>query len=305
MEATHLNFRGKKLRQFPEEIRRATNLTNLNLDDNAITNFDVLTHLPALEVLHVTNNQIGQIPETIHRLKNLKRLYLTNNHLETIPASICELTELKQLLLARNQLKQLPDQLGNLTKLEILNVFDNQLEYLPGGIGQLERLDYLQLGFNQLKQLPVEIKGLKSLTSMEFFGNRIKQLPPELTQLASLTNLNVAENELERIEHIPSSVIRLSIYANPVKYIDAEILASFKREFDDSVPDYFFYLFIDTGQQEELKINPADFHKPSNRRHLKVLDLQQRRIHWHDIKHVPLEFQEKWQLVQVRFTKEF
>ncbi|MDJ1506048.1 leucine-rich repeat domain-containing protein [Xanthocytophaga agilis] len=294
METTRLNFKEHKLIEFPVEIRNAKNLTNLNLEDNSISiipewlaelqslkviylsnnriqNIDVLTQIPSLEVLHLINNQIRHLPDTIGRLQNLKRLYLTGNQLTSLPIAIGELRQLKHLLLGHNQLKSLPAWIAMLSRLEVLNLFDNQLKSLPTRLGQLEQLTYLQLSCNQLTYLPSGIKGLKKLTHLDFFSHYFEQLPEELMYLDALQHLNIGDNRLKRIEYIPSSVKGLSIYANPLEYIDDQVLISLKQVFANS---YFAYLYIDTQQQANLKIKPEDYERAPHFQHVKVVDLQ-------------------------------
>ena len=89
--------------EIPNEIGSLTNLTYLNLRNNAIS---------------------GEIPPEIGNLTNLSYLDLGSNQLTgEIPPEIGNLTNLKHLSLVGNQLTgEIPSEIGNLTNLEELHL---------------------------------------------------------------------------------------------------------------------------------------------------------------------------------------
>lgn len=112
-----------------------------------------------LDWLDLSNNQIGEIPETLSRLTKLRELYITHNQIKIIPDSLCRLTSLVELNLSGNQIVAIPDALGNLQKLKILDLSDNHIAALPSSLGKIENLEELYLHDNLDLGIPVEILG--------------------------------------------------------------------------------------------------------------------------------------------------
>jgi hypothetical protein len=153
-------------------------------------------------------------------------------------------------------------------------------------------MTYLQLGRNEIDKLPESIESLQSVTTFRIFSNKLKELPPQLSQLKKLNDLNIGDNSITLIENIPSTVRQLSIYANPVDYIDPSIPDRFKESSRESSFDYFF---IDSEQVSALKLEKDQFGHQ-----LKIADLSARKIHWADEKLMPPELIEKWELQRIR-----
>ncbi len=311
MQPQLLNYKGQNLTQFPPSLRENTHISNLNLDnnknssipdwigeftnlkvlylnENQINDIEVLTTLPNLEVLHLSANQINFIPESIANLTHLKRLFINNNHITHLPDTICNLLLLHVLLVANNKLTVIPSCIGQLKQLKTLNLFDNSITAIPKGIANLGSLNYLQLSKNEITELPESIGNIHSVTTFEIFSNELKVLPPQLSQLKNLKSLNIGDNNITRIENIPVDIQRLSIYGNPVDYIDPYILGSFKASSGEFQPDY---IFADNMQVEILNLEK---HKLGSK--LKIVDLPERKIQWMDQNHFPQELITKWEL---------
>ncbi len=121
-----------------------------------------------LTELHLKDNQLSKLPESIGNLTNLTTLNLGSNQLSKLPESIGNLTHLTTLDLSGNpstdlwfgpidnRLTELPESIGNLTHLTRLDLRDNQLSKLPESIGNLAHLTTLVLGWgqDQLSELP-------------------------------------------------------------------------------------------------------------------------------------------------------
>jgi Leucine-rich repeat (LRR) protein len=195
---------------------------------------------------------------------------------------------LRKLLVANNKLTGIPFCLGQLKYLETLNLFDNSITSVPKSIGNLGCINYLQLSQNEITELPESIGNIQSVTTLEIFSNELKVLSPQLSQLKNLKSLNIGDNNISRIENIPDGIQRLSIYGNPVDYIDPYIISSFKASSGESQPDY---IFADNMQVAVLNLEK---HKLGSK--LKMVDLPARKIHWIDQNHFPPELITKWGL---------
>lgn len=99
-----LNLSGKGLTKIPSEIFARSDLEQLDLSMNE------LTDAPQAE---------------IRRLANLKVLNLSGNALTGLPAELGQLQHLEVLDVSNNQLTGLPLELGNLTQLRILDLRGN------------------------------------------------------------------------------------------------------------------------------------------------------------------------------------
>jgi GNAT superfamily N-acetyltransferase len=119
----------------------------LNISEN------ILPHSPdklfALEVLDLSNLNLGYIPKYIRVLKNLKKLYLVNNGLKILPLEIFSLKNLELLWLQDNKLAYLWDEVNNLTKLRELVLYDNDIQKLPTRMN-LQMLTFIALHRNRL-----------------------------------------------------------------------------------------------------------------------------------------------------------
>ncbi|CAA6827622.1 MAG: Unknown protein [uncultured Sulfurovum sp.] len=215
----------------PDLILEFKNLRELDLSwTNAFALPLSLGQLDKLVRLDIYGSQIGSIPETIDKLKNLKILVLSESlgseglpnpnrifglknleyldlsgtELESIPETIGQLTKLKSLSLP-NSLKILPNSIGGLKNLEYLDLSSTELESIPETIGQLTKLKSLSLP-NSLKILPNSIGGLKNLEGLFFEDRRfeysqLESIPETIGQLTKLKSLSLP-NSLKILPNI-------------------------------------------------------------------------------------------------------
>ena len=118
-----MNLSKTKLKEFPADIFKFTNLRELDL----------------------SKNKIDSIPHEIGSFKMLTSLNLSGNNLEMLPDEIGQLSSLTYLNLNRNRILALPSTIGNLSNLEILELWDNELYGIPDQIGNLKKLKALEL----------------------------------------------------------------------------------------------------------------------------------------------------------------
>jgi Leucine-rich repeat (LRR) protein len=119
-ELTLLDLGHNQFSEFPWEIALLKKLKRLYFNHNQliflINNFGLC--FPHLELLHLNDNQIGMLPDSIGHLTHLKDLDLSQNKLVSLPPSFKLLTGLEELNLCNNQLKWLPERFSCLTHLD-------------------------------------------------------------------------------------------------------------------------------------------------------------------------------------------
>ena len=104
-------------------------------------NLDIVSSLYKFKYLDVYFNSINEynldtnnlikIPETIGKLKYLKKLILKRNHLNYLPESIGKLTSLKELDLSYNKFYEIPQIISTIKSLEKLNLKGNKIQKIP------------------------------------------------------------------------------------------------------------------------------------------------------------------------------
>ncbi|NXG73202.1 LRC40 protein, partial [Baryphthengus martii] len=101
---THLDIRNNFLTSLPEETAALTRLQIINLSFNRFKVFpSVLYHIPALETILLSNNQVGSIdPLQLKKMEKLGTLDLQNNDLLQVPPELGNCENLRTLLLEGN-----------------------------------------------------------------------------------------------------------------------------------------------------------------------------------------------------------
>lgn len=286
-QITNLNLENNQISKIPEWIKELTDLKVLYLTGNAINDIHHLTALPSLEVLHLNNNCITHIPDDVTNWTYLKRLFVNGNLLDKLPGSLGQLQELKILLAAENNIENISEDFFSLPNLETLNLFHNRLTHISENLYQLKRLNYLQLSVNQIEELPQGIGQNLNIATLSAFSNKLRHIPPQLVKLLGLENLNLGDNKIARIEYVPDSIRQLSIYANPVEFIDRRLLDNFR---DPSRRNYE-YIYVDSQQADALQLQRSNLGNQ-----LKIVDISSGKIHWTNYKNMPQELIKKWEL---------
>jgi len=182
-----------------EADRILSNLTELNLKWNKITDITPLSALTNLTYLNLSTNPIADITG-LSALTNLTYLDLSANQITDI-TGLSALTNLTYLNLFGNQITDITG-LSALTNLRDLNLYQNQITDITG-LSALTNLTDLALGHNQI----IDITGLSGLTNLTDLDLEINQII-DITGLSGLTNLTKLElycNEI--IDIIPLSTL--------------------------------------------------------------------------------------------------
>uniref|UniRef100_A0A2N9G3Q0 Uncharacterized protein n=1 Tax=Fagus sylvatica TaxID=28930 RepID=A0A2N9G3Q0_FAGSY len=155
-----------------------------------------------LELDLMSSSLKGEIPESLGKLKHLKRLDLSANSLKgEIPESLGKLKHLKRLDLSANSLKgEIPESLGKLKHLEGLYLSSNSLNGpIPQSLGNLSEIQTLYLVQNQLNgTIPKSLGLLTNLESL-YIGNNFLIGPVDeghFTKLSKLRDLDISHTPL-------------------------------------------------------------------------------------------------------------
>jgi hypothetical protein len=171
-------------------LSNLTNLTELFLGGNLISDIKPLSNLTNLTTLHLSENKISDI-KPLSNLTNLTWLYLRENLISDIKP-LSNLTNLTRLYLEENQISDIKP-LSNLTNLTRLSLRGNQISDIKP-LSNLTNLTELSLRGNQIS----DIKPLSNLTKLTFLslrGNQISDIKP-LSNLTKLTSLYLSGNPL-------------------------------------------------------------------------------------------------------------
>ncbi|XP_031476031.1 disease resistance protein RPV1-like isoform X3 [Nymphaea colorata] len=199
-----------------------------------------------LEILHLKDAIIEELPDCVGRMENLKKLQLEcemlkelpcriegywenltqlevrSMHLKALPDCIGSLKQLRQLSLKCENLKALPNSFGSLKQMHMLELKCVNLEVLPDSIGELENVAFFKIKSAKLKGLPNSIGLLGSVNTLVLHCMSLEALPDSIGRLQKLTEFKVSSNSLEAV---PNSIGSLKhIWGLELKCPNLEIL---------------------------------------------------------------------------------
>ncbi|KAC9145047.1 hypothetical protein E3N88_46297 [Mikania micrantha] len=166
---------------------------------------DLLSELPLLRVLSLSNYSISEVPESIGTLRHLRYLNLSQTLIKDLPENISNLYNLETLILfGCMSLAKLPNSFSKLKKLRHLDIRETWcLDQLPLGIGELKSLQTLSRiiigggsGFKitELKDLE-NLRGEVSIVGLEKLQNATDASMANFPQ-KSLSKLNVVWSDM-------------------------------------------------------------------------------------------------------------
>ncbi|CAL9702777.1 unnamed protein product [Knipowitschia caucasica] len=190
------------------ELRSLTNLTELDLSQNHITQVSSLdlSSLTRLVTLYLEENRIEDLPDYgLRNLSSLEELYINHNQIRTIKTwAFSGLTSLLRLHLNSNRLESIDSiWFDSLPALEILMLGENPVLVLgEGSFKSLPRLHSLVLASMGLQSVsPKAFTGLDCLESLSFYDNKLRSVPREaLKVLPNLKFLDLNRNPINRIK---------------------------------------------------------------------------------------------------------
>jgi len=183
-------------------LRYMTNLTELWLTDNNITDLSPLADLANLTHLTIGWNPISDI-SPISGLTNLTWLNIGGYEISDL-SPLAGLVNLTNLLLHNNQISDISP-LAGLVNLEVLWLGDNQVSDLTPLVG-LVNLTELSLHRNEISDIS-PLAGLMNLERLTLWGNEISDISP--LEGLDLEWLDLTDNPVEDwsyIEHLEEVV---------------------------------------------------------------------------------------------------
>ncbi|KAF3077364.1 hypothetical protein CFAM422_000545 [Trichoderma lentiforme] len=189
----------------PESFSGLISLRELDIKYNYITNIDVISELPKLEILYAAHNHISAFVGKFERIRQLK--------LNSNPLNKFEIREplptLKTLNLSQGQLASIDSAFSNMPNLERLVLDKNHFVSLPPQIGALSRLEHFSIAHNSVSELPPQMGCLTELRVLDVRDNNISKLPMEIWWANKLETFNASSNMLENFPKAASRAPRL------------------------------------------------------------------------------------------------
>ncbi len=223
-------------------LEHATQLRELYLGDNRVSNLMPLAQLTELRELDLTRNEDVSDLTPLAQLTELRKLYLTGNrviditplaqltllHTLTLAANdivditpLAQLTQLRILLLGGNDISDIAP-LAQLTQLQTLNVSNNNISDIAP-LAQLTRLQTLYVGNNNISDI-APLAQLTQLTYLYLLGNSISDITP-LAPLTRLTTLFLSINQIRDISPIAQLKLLTALHISRNKVRDITPLA--------------------------------------------------------------------------------
>ena len=193
-------------------LRYMTNLTELWLTDNNISDLSPLAGLTNLTHLTIGWNPISDL-SPLSGLENLTWLNIGGYEISDL-SPLEGLVNLTNLLLHNNQISDISP-LAGLVNLEVLWLGDNQVSDLTPLVG-LVNLTELSLHRNEISDIS-PLAGLVNLSEIQLSANKIRDISP-LAGLMNLERLTLWGNEISDISPLEGLDLEwLDLTDNPVE----------------------------------------------------------------------------------------
>eukprot|EP00956_Cyclotella_meneghiniana_P010390 scaffold14401_cov58-Cyclotella_meneghiniana.AAC.13 len=142
-----------------------------------------LEHLPAamdalstsLEILFLSENRFGEIPDVIKGMKKLRVLSLRGNSLTELSSEKLPVSSLVWLILTNNKITKINYNVNELKLLRKLMLSHNNLDEIPVELGECKNLELVRLADNNIQKMPTEVLMLPKLGWISLSGNPIFQ----------------------------------------------------------------------------------------------------------------------------------
>jgi hypothetical protein len=221
MQLQRLNLSSNRLRSvfYP----KLPLLKELSLDNNQLMSFSLqVASLPKIEKVHLSKNRLSSI-DLQGEFPHLDALHLSYNNLNQLPDQLVGLPFLRVLQLSKNKLTGLPDSLSTCGWLKELDLSFNAFRELPSCVSGHERLEELDLAGNKLAILPNLPQNLRKLNLAR---NQLTAIPKTVLLTHKLRSLNLAHNPLVKVVGLAkcSSLDQLTVTGIRTEDLAAELL---------------------------------------------------------------------------------
>lgn len=169
-------------------------LTNLTLNDCALSTIEALDGVTGLKVLDLSNNTVRNL-DVIASMTGLQELILQHNAVTKLSA-LSGLSSLNKLDISYNAVTSLSP-LSSCVKLGWLGADHNQISSLDG-ISSLPLLHHLSLDSNALTDVS-SLSGCTELIELSFASNSVA----DITALGTLTKLEVFDFSSNQVAELP------------------------------------------------------------------------------------------------------
>ncbi|KAH0785976.1 protein phosphatase 2C [Histomonas meleagridis] len=227
------NFTNKIPDQVFEALISYTSLTQINLDDNHLTEIPVeLEKVENLETLYIRSNDINVLKKS--NFKKLSLLDLSCNSIQSVQSIpecvtflnlsfnlINQLTFSSQILqrlnLAGNNLTELPQGVV-FPSLRSLVIPYNKIIDITNIKEFAPNLDLLNASYNLIDKFP-ELP--ENITSVYLDNNKLTTIPP-LDKYSKLSLLYLFKNEITKIPKLPTTLRDFEIFGNKITEVEAQ-----------------------------------------------------------------------------------
>lgn len=205
LDISHNSLSQLSLKTIANESTQLTSLTMTCAKLAAIPS-EMFTFMPHLTSLHLEENSLAVLPESIKCLTHLTELSCHNNQLTSLPQNIGELQKLRVCLVYCNNLQALPDSIWRCSSLQTLNASSNLMTAFP--LPSIKD-DPLVASPRQDTQMwnaggpdPIATPLAISLLNLYLCDNRlVDDVFEPVSYLTNLKLLNVAFNDIFEVPH--------------------------------------------------------------------------------------------------------
>lgn len=201
-----------------EGIEELSNLKNLSLENNIVTDLSPLFKIKQLDYLNVSGNPISDF-SFIQKINGLKKLYMDNMLYLNNLSQLGDLSNIELLAIGGNNIKDFSHlyPYSNITSLYITEGNLSDVSFLKN----MTQLKYLDLSDNYINDLSV-LSELTYLKELILPTNKIEDISP-LSKLKKLEKLDINYNFIKDISPLNSckDIVSLHLIENYVKDISS------------------------------------------------------------------------------------
>lgn len=200
----NLNLDGNQLKTLDKTgIENLTVLETLGLAGNQLTLFpQQMIWLTQLTQLNISFNKISELPDGLFAaLPKLKSFDCRGNKLTKLPDNVGDCCpNLKVLMLDKNQFLDMPMSLGKL-QLRTFTCKNNPFKKVPLALAQIQGVEVLDLSEGEIRTFDVDVimafSKNKTLMELNLSRNLIKEVPEQMIELFQLRTLDLTYNPVQ------------------------------------------------------------------------------------------------------------